>query len=306
MHDAPPLNRDMATIAAVEVWGSLDPQAAMQQVFAMGQFRGPSTSFAEIALVRGWFNGGQPGIAGYIKALEMGEYRQRALATFARLKTRRDGPDALIAWVEGLPDDDKKFKLAAYRQVGSEMAKLEPIAAATWCSKVCSGPYGAGVATLIAQRWARKDGLAAMAWLADSPPGRNRDLAVKGAFRGWWRADSASFQAWIAPMKESGVVPYLQPLLELYAGALVVTEPLPAIGWASLIEDDELREMVLMSVAFKWRRHDQAAADAWIAQSPLSEEARAEARTAKPIGPPKPSRRAQKAIDEGQPDAALP
>ena len=72
--------------------------------------------------------------------------------------------------------------------------------------------------------------------------------------------------------------PGLQPILPLYAQLLAEDSPADAIGWAERIERDEDREVVLVKVARAWRRADEAAAEAWLLESSLSEKAREKVR----------------------------
>jgi len=60
---------------------------------------------------------------------------------------------------------------------------------------------------------------------------------------------------------------------------LAEDSPARAIEWAEQIEGSEEREIVLVDIARTWRERDEAAAEAWLLRSPLSEEAREKART---------------------------
>jgi hypothetical protein len=61
------------------------------------------------------------------------------------------------------------------------------------------------------------------------------------------------------------------------------TSPARAIEWASRVEDEKIRERLLVRVARAWRWQDEAAAEAWLRESPLSEEARERARKLPPV-----------------------
>ena len=75
--------------------------------------------------------------------------------------------------------------------------------------------------------------------------------------------------------------PWLRPIFPVYARLLAVDSPADAIEWAERIEADEDREIVLVKVARAWRRVDEAASEAWLQQSSLSEEAREKVRAPK-------------------------
>jgi len=282
--EAPMAYRVAAAVAAVETWARQDPQAALILVAEASAVGAAETPAVQRALVRGWVDSGQPGLAEYIAALGPSSPQQRAMSEFARRTLQRDGAKAVMSWAEAIPvkvpERDGPMKLAMYRQVGSELALADPAAAVLWCKRICEGAYGDRVRQLIAQRWASHDGRAALEWVASQEPGRVRDQAVKFVFRGWWRGDPEDFETWIAEMSRDGIEPWLQPLLENYAGAVARRSPEEAMQWAALIDDEATRERTMVNAARLWLVRDEAGANAWLEQSPLSEDARARAHAA--------------------------
>jgi hypothetical protein len=119
-----------------------------------------------------------------------------------------------------------------------------------------------------------------------------RDLAVKDAFTTWLREDRESLLRWLRSMEPEGVEPWFRPAAAMCARVLARDDPAEALRWAALVEDAESREMSLIQVARLWRMQDPAAAEAWLQQSPLSEEARAKARE-EPRGAKRRQRRQQ-------------
>jgi hypothetical protein len=271
--------RSGAIGAAFEPWAKVDPEAAGKRIQTMSLLPDAKLDAAEIAVVRGWFESGLPGLEDYIRDLGMGVPQQRALGVFARNAIQRDGPEAIARWAESIPDEDETFKLDAFRQLGTQLAMIDPAAARAWCDAHCEGPFGTTLRQLIAQRWAAQDGRAAMQWLSTAPAGKERDWAVKGAFRGWFRSDRESLSSWVAAMGLDGVEPWFQPALEGYAIWVGATDPSEGMKWAAVITDDVDRERTFVTIARRWHLLDESAADAWIEQSPLSEEARERART---------------------------
>ena len=122
-----------------------------------------------------------------------------------------------------------------------------------------------------------------MQWIATAPPGRSKDWAVQSAVLGWWRNDRQGLSDYVEAMAQTGIEPWFQPGLEKYAYFTGVQSGNEAarqgIQWALLIEDDHQRTGVLVNIARTWRRRDESAADAWLDQSPLSEEIRTRVRT---------------------------
>jgi hypothetical protein len=188
--------RTSAIVAAFETWAKTDPDAAVQQLMlaSAGWGKGPGQS----AFIRGWYASGLPGLEDYIRAMGVGFDRQRTLGVLARAIIHRDGIEAAMNWAESIPDEPWRYKIAAYRWLGSELAKVDLEAAVAWCERHCEDQkYGLNLRERVALLWAYKDGQAAMKWVASAPPGTERDLAVRAAFRGWRREDQEGLFRWI-------------------------------------------------------------------------------------------------------------
>lgn len=281
--ESPVSFRTTAIFPAMEEYAKHDPQGALLLMYEVDQHPNPYSAIGQIALVRGWYDSGVEGLEEYIHALGVGPTQQRAMAAFARRAIMRDGPDAIMAWAASLPEEDHKFKIMVYRQVGSELAQFHPPSAVAWCEAVCDGPFGSSVRTLIAQRWAAQDGHATMEWVKSAQPGVERDWAVKGAQRGWQRERPEEFDAWLVEETKDGtqIERWLAPVIGAYP-ASIARDPdrlEDALAWSKRIEDDEQRWRALVTVARAWYRRDPVAADAWIEQSELDEQGRAAARS---------------------------
>jgi hypothetical protein len=283
LFESPHGRRAGAIEAALMRLASEDPKAAVEQVNAFLQMPGPFSEVAETVLVRGWFASGKPGLVEYIRDLGVGFNRQRAMSAFARAFTQRHGAQAALDWAEAIPGDDEEWQKDVVRQTGWAAAMLDPVLAAAWCDRVCPlRPTALSLRAMIAQRWGAIDGPAAMDWVSRAPLDREQKWAVMGAFNGWWVKDQAERETWLASTVRNGrVEPWLQPALEIYAASISWDRPQEALVWGARIDDAEARERTLMNVARIWRRGDPAAADAWLDQSPLSEESRAAVRNPK-------------------------
>jgi hypothetical protein len=293
MFRASPAYRRGANSIAFEEWGRVDPAGAEEQIQAALLVQNVETREAERALVRGWFASGLPGLEDYLRDLGLGFRRQRALDVFVRLAVQRDGPEAIARWAEAISDQDRKFKLDVFRRVAMKLVRADPALAVAWCDAHCDGPFGDGVRTAVAHGWATRtgDGPAAMQWVSTAPAGQARDLAARGAFEGWLSHDRDGLYRWMNETASGGVEPWLQPVLELAANAILAREPAEAMKWVAHIDDEAVRERVYVMCARKWRMRDESAAEAWIEQSPLSASAREQARTplgGTPVRPPDP------------------
>jgi len=277
--------REAALFAAVSVWAQEDPPAALEAVWPWADMAGIE-SVIPIALVRGWYaTGDPPELRRFLRDIPLDILGQRALAAYIRVVIERQGSDAVKRWAEALPErtvDDKSYKMAVFRRVVDALSQLDVEGAIAWCDLHCNGPYGADMRHLIARNWALYDGPAALAWLSGAPPGYERDLAVRVTFTQWAQTDREAALAWMAGQTAGEPPPWVKAAYPAYARLLSGEQPLEAIKWAEKIEDQNERERVVIGVARVWRSLDEAAAEKWLLQSTLSEEAREKARTAPP------------------------
>ncbi|MBW2232877.1 MAG: hypothetical protein JRG92_13245 [Deltaproteobacteria bacterium] len=272
----------------MQIWARLDPRAAQRHLGGAMSAFGPNTKTAQRALVRGWFESGRPGLLEYIRDLGMSPERQRAARELVRIRVARDGSGAVVAWAEALSDDDERFKLTIYRQMASELAIADPPAAVAWCEEHCDGPYGDNMLQLVAFGWAGRDGPATMEWLSKQPAGRARNRAVQDAYSGWRRMDPREPWAWFEAIGIDGVEPWLIPGAEVYAKELAWSDPPRGLTWLEVIEEPQRRENAIIAIAGAWRHRDEEAAEAWLEQSNLSEEARERARST--VASPRPKK----------------
>ncbi len=107
--------RAAALVPAIEAWATADPRAAHAWTRSIPAGAAANSELAQVALVRGWFDSGHPGLENYTRDLGPSFERQRALAALARKTIQRDGPSTVMRWAEALPDEPKRFKLAAFR-----------------------------------------------------------------------------------------------------------------------------------------------------------------------------------------------
>jgi len=103
------------TLITMQTWASQDPFAAAQVVSSLMSNPMKESVAAEFGLIAGWFQSEVPGLETYIRSFGVGNTRQRMLRVLTRLTIDEYGPDAAINWAVSLPEDEKKFKLAAYR-----------------------------------------------------------------------------------------------------------------------------------------------------------------------------------------------
>lgn len=275
--------RPGAVSIAIRVWAQADPLTAVSESAPWIDEYPEISAEIQRELVRGWFERNESAeLRKYIHGLEMGIPRQRALAAYVRAMIQTQGADALLQWAGSLPDSDPVYKLSVHRQAVGVVERFDHDTALRWCDKHCDGPYGKNVRSIIAGRWQRHDGPAALAWLSTEPPSHETNVAVRGTFALWARRERAAAMAWMAARTPGGPTgqrePWIQTIVPVYALLLAEDSPPSAIEWAPQVEPAEDREWVFIQAARAWRKTDAAAAEAWLLQSPLSEDAREKAR----------------------------
>ena len=269
-----PAYRTAAVFSTIPVWAEAEPLAALEATERWTERRDVRDAL-QVALVMGWYaRGDTPELQTFLRKLGVGFSRQRALAAYVRVKLRADGVDAVMHWAEALPDDDPKYKLAAYRQVGYGVAPYDLEAALSWCDAHCQGPYGANLRGSVVQGWMRSDPPAALEWMSKAPKSHESSFALRIAYASWLDSNRDAAMQWMVDQTPDGPTTELVPTYPLYAPALAKESPARAIPFAEQNSDEIAREEILVKIATAWRGEDEAACEAWLDQSLLSEEAR--------------------------------
>jgi hypothetical protein len=284
--ESPPRYRAAVVYSALVKWAEADPQGAVNVAWPW-MSEGPLLeAVVPNAVVRGWYEASDSAdLRQFLSDLPMGIFRQRAINAYIAAVIETQGTEAVKRWAESLPDDDATYKLVVHRRVIDALSAIDISEAARWCEIHCDGPYGANMRSIIARTWVTEDGAAALAWLSKAPEGYERDLALRLAFAKWAREDRPAAMAWMKAQTTGEPEPWLRSLYPPYAKLLAAEAPAEAIRWAERIEDERERETVLIGVARVWRYLDEAAAEDWLLQSPLSEEALEKVRTPIDRGP---------------------
>jgi hypothetical protein len=114
-----------------------------------------------------------------------------------------------------------------------------------------------------------------MAWLGEQPAGERRDQAAREAFSQWTRVDPRSAVAWLDAEEPTALH---DPALEFKAERVAGLEPERALGWCERIQDGARQQGCFESTAKKWYAKDAVAAETWLQQSSLDDEARSRVR----------------------------
>jgi len=272
--------REIGLRAAIRVWAQRDPSAARQSADQIGaDFPVLQPALWE-ALATGWARSpqGQEGLADFIADLPPQNPRHQLIEALARELVRGGGAEAALGWAEPIlrgEGYEPLFKRSVFRAVTGAAAQLDPERTAAWAEEHLGADYATDGVVIVAKHWGRRDGEAAMAWLGEQPAGELRDQAVHEAFGEWTKTDPRSAQAWLVEEKPAAL---RDPALEFKAKRIVDIEPEVALGFCERIEDSARQQSCLESTAKSWYARDAVAAEIWLQQSSLNEEARGRVR----------------------------
>jgi hypothetical protein len=289
-----PEKQEMGASAAIEGWALRDPIGALQ-AYDEARARVPSSSEDFLLkLLTGWLHSGEAGLVEYIA--DLSDYKREIAISRVVGRIMRDGDaDAATSWVEAIIQNDAydmPFKRRVFRRGIRIVGRSEPELTAAWAMEHLGEAYAVDAPRIAAGRWAMRDGPAAMQWVRDLPREESHDLAIREAFLTWYRMDRESAVAWL---ESETLTAFHEPAITYYANDLSKREPEEAIVWCERILDSERQLSCLVPAATQWFQKDPEAAEAWLQQSPLDEEARRAART-----PPKKKKRPRRR-QPGQP-----
>lgn len=262
------------TAAATYYWAMENPKAALYWVETIDD-----TAFREFLtehLILGWALSSERDTAAlYISTLPRGRLRQLA-TSLIQAEYMKDGPEAVVAWVESLPEEiHEQYRRDVFQRAANQLAQRDPEFTAKWIGTHFGNDYARGTARLVANEWFKTEPQKAVEWVIGLPVNPPQATLVHALFGRWYDATPAKARSWL---EAQILLPAHDPALEVLARRISDTRPRQAIRWAELIQGPTRRENVLVAVAQEWHRDAPDAAVTWIEQSSLSENARIAAR----------------------------
>jgi hypothetical protein len=209
----PPRVRRNAGGTAMYAWGFRNPLEAVRALSTVED--ADLQEFWGARLLAGWAHGEYRETASdYISKLPKGSARLSYLGTLA-WEISKEGPQAVMRWAEGVPDDPPRFKQAVFLKATSTLAGVDAPLTARWLSGHLDHDYVDDALMIVAGSWATNDGPAAMSWLTGLPPGKKRDAAVKTGFRVWFNHSPKEAESWLESVSpEYAVDPAVRFMVE--------------------------------------------------------------------------------------------
>jgi hypothetical protein len=275
--------KGMTTQLALYAWGFRDPHGAIEALKQNDGFDSESRSVD--AIISGWSrNGDIKGVTDFITSLPASKSRSKQANNLAAILANAN-IDVAIAWAEGVPvDAPDQFKRVAYMRTMSAVAKRDPERAMRWYEQHQGQAYTEGALDVLARRFIDStDPVILFDWLQSLPvvtvsqDDSERSSAIGVGFRAWLRKDTEGATLWL---KGQPILPLaLDPVAAEMARHLMSgrgrKKPAMAIEWSMRIQDPQLRQTTIVSIARKWRGMNAEAMQAWLDTAELTEQTRA-------------------------------
>jgi hypothetical protein len=266
----PPHLKRRASMAAMYAWGYRDPHNA-RVALRLVEDDAALTGALRDSLVSGWVRGDdKSGVIEYVASLPAGLPRQKLTNTLAA-ELIEQGPEAVMAWAEGIRDDAQgDYKRVVFEKASNALAAVDPLQAVSWIEGHLDRDFAAGAPVLIVRRWVESGSpVAAIDWALSLDAGAVRDDAFTAAFSRWLTTEPEEAEDWL---RTAAPAPGLDSAVRNLMRRSFRSEPEIGVEWAQRIHDPEVRERVLFGVARYWMQEDPEAAKAWLAESGLSEQ----------------------------------
>jgi len=277
-----------ASAALLRVWARDDPSQALERALAPRDADYRKVAVASVFI--GWDESLQPGMMETLQQLPAEIDAGVVAGLVARRQVFERGPREALDWAHSPLDLDPELLTQIRNATISAAAWRDPKATAAWADPHIESERRTGLPMRIATRWVKQDPPAAMDWLRGLADSRDRAEAVEESYRDWLRADRPAAASWL---EEQEPAAWLDGAYSIRARAAAGSNPEKAVSVARKISNPKVRETTLVIVARVWRVSNPEAAEAWLADSELSPQARQRAR-ALPGG-----RRAYRRYDEG-------
>jgi hypothetical protein len=223
-------------------------------------------------MVQGWARSDHKAdLTDYIEALPTGVLRQQAARALVN-EILKGGPDALIAWADGIPiDAEGGMKEMAFKKAAYALSQVVPARTAQWFDAHRGRTYSGGALKVITLHWLERDPASAMDWIVELPGSDRRSDLVKRSFKSWVALDADAAQKWaLGASPAPGVDPAVRVLVRRH----FEQRPAEAMDWAFRIHAREPRQRVLLSAGRGWLRKDRDAFMAWLPESGLGSQVR--------------------------------
>lgn len=243
-------------------WARLDPDAALASLNGIDTKRYGDAPFSVISAISSqdpqraiaWLNDEQNPFASH-------KWMVQFLAGTISKEWVKQDPEAALRWAQNVPSDQR---IGALTGVLGSIAMTDPKRAAQLAMEIEAGSGREHVLADIAQSWAAKDPIGALAWvesLSDSerPRALNNTLAI------WARTDPESAAQYVTNHLDEDKS---HKLVKSVTEAWVTKAPDEAAKWIATLPDDNKGMKAMSDAMWHWTHKNPEAAATWLADQP--------------------------------------
>jgi hypothetical protein len=256
-----------------ERWGQVDPIAAAGVL--AGQVPGVQsevpTAFmrdAQVALLRGWYQSGRPGLESYLISLDPRKGGLAVMEDFGRYLVSQLGAEGTIGFIESIPEQQAPLRSKIVFAMARPITRASPETGVELFEAYREEPGAWNLLIAVGEGWVEARGAqSAMEWVLEQGDHPRQRAAVSSVYRRWIRDDEEAALAWLEPRLEDRVPPELEGALVVYIGIKSQEDVLKALELRKKIRAGLVRRDVTLKILRDWRRRDPDAANAWIDQA---------------------------------------
>jgi hypothetical protein len=275
-NEGPPRWRATLTDAAIFAWAYRDGPAAMAVV---DETENPDRMAGlRQSAIEGWMRSDDKlRVAEYLSTLPDMKRRGRFYFQLGGEVVMKEGEEAAMRWVEGLPDDaPHNLKGGLFNVIAKSVADDDPLRAAEWVLAHGTDPYSKKALGGVMRRWVQQgDRPVAFEWLLALKPDEvqagDHDKAISLGFRSWIQMDRKGAHEWLLSVLPN---PELDPAIKEAIKELLPKDPGASMVWAQRLDDEARRHSESVRVGIRWRGKDPGAFNEWLRESDLPEETR--------------------------------
>jgi len=279
-HEREDIVRNAMFAESVYIWALEDHESFLSDM-EMALFIAPGFEPAALrAFIKGWFDSGAPRLESFIRDMTRDTIdRQRSVDTLIGLMTERDGAVAMVEWAKAVRGD-VHYRASVNSRVAAEVVLIDSKLITDWCAEICDTKLGEEMPHMIAASWVMQSPEEAMDFISSMPNAISVRTGTRAAFRRFVIADPDRALAWLETTTEEqrkGEV--LQGPVAAYVNrSSLAGQNLLALEWLEYVSHEEEREKGAIMIVRRWLENDESAAEAWMAESSMSEEAKTKAR----------------------------
>lgn len=238
-----------------------------------GELSVRDTAFGE--MVKGWVRSGDnASVTEFLSELPNSDGRDALIQNVVLAILLKDGVEGVVEWADAIPEDaPENLKKVAFRRALRAVSNRDAPRAARWqaAHRHAEDTYARNTITIVATEWVEQDPQAAVEWLATRSDSRDHRWAMGRTMDRWTRVDPPAATRWLRSQK---LTEELDPMTAAWARVIARSNPAQASKLVPHVQDEGLRERLVLYVGSAWKALDPEAAEEWVDSLDVSADTR--------------------------------